>query len=278
MKPWKLTLFCIYTLAVGCVPSSAQEGPAEPSNCLRSVVASVLSRPTVSNGAETTPCGVVEVEYGFDHQWKNSDSHVNDVVGGLRLGVLPNLDFHWASTSFLNLAGPSDSHSGFGDTWLGMKYHFASQRKYRPSMGVFYTAKVPSAMADGGTGEVDHILSFLFSKDVRHLHFDFNVTPYFAGRQRSSGYDQNVGFALSGAYPLSKKLSLVGEGYGYTSQNSANPAFASTMVGTTYQISPRLVLDGGVDLGVSSAAPHARVFFGVTYAIANVYRWVARPE
>jgi hypothetical protein len=219
----------------------------------------------------------MEVEYGFDHQWQHGDARLNDLAGGLRFGLTPNLDFHWASTSFLNLTGPQQNQTGFGDSWLGLKYHFVSQAKYRPAMGVFYQAKVPSAMGDLGSGEVDHSLSFLFSKDVQHAHFDFNIIPYLAGRPHAVGHDHNVGFALSGSYPLWRRFSLVGEGYGYSALNAATPAFASTMIATTYQVSPRMVLDGGIDCGVTSAAPRARMFVGVTYAIANVYRW-AKPE
>jgi len=258
----------------------AQEDSSKEVSCVSSTIASVPSRPTASNGADTTQCGVVEVEYGFDQQWPQSNAHVNDIAGGLRLGLLPNLDFHWASTSFLSIVDQAGDRTGFGDTWLGLKYRFWSQTRRRPTMGLFYQAKIPSASdkKDLGTGQVDQSLSFLFSKDVSRFHIDFNVIPYLAGRPTSAGCDHNTGFALSASIPVAKKLSLVGEGYGYTSLNGAHPAFASTMVGTTYQVGPRLILDGGVDVGVTSYAPRARIYVGITCAIANAYRWFRRPE
>lgn len=271
--PFVLFIFIVGFFAAFC----PAQGDAKEPSCLSSTITSVPSRPTASNGADTTQCGVMEVEYGFDHQWQQGNAYLNDLAGGLRLGITPNLDFHWASTSFLNIAAPQQSETGFGDSWLGLKYHFASQTKYRPAVGVFYQAKVPSAMGDLGSGEIDHSLSFLFSKDVRRTHFDFNVIPYLAGRPHAVGHDRNVGLALSASHPLSRRLSLVGEGYGYTALNGASPAFASTMIAGTYQVGPQLVLDSGVDWGVTSAGPRARIFFGMTYAIANVYRWI-KPE
>jgi len=128
-----------------------------------------------------------------------------------------------------------------------------------------------------GSGQVDHAISLLISKDIHSVHLDFNVTPLFAGRPANLGFDHDLGFALSAAAPLSKRFGTVIEGYGYTALNSANPAFASTMLGFTWQVQPRLILDTGLDVGVTSGAPQRRVFIGVTYAIANVYSWM-RPQ
>jgi Putative MetA-pathway of phenol degradation len=107
-------------------------------------------------------------------------------------------------------------YTGFGDTWLGLKYRFLQQTRRRPSLAFFYQAKVPSAsvVAGLGSGQVDHAPSLLVSKDLHSVHFDFNVTPLFVGRPVGSGFDHNTGFALSAAAHLIGRLSVVGEGYG----------------------------------------------------------------
>lgn len=249
------------------------------SPCRDSHIVSVPSRPTVSNGADTTQCGVVEAEYGFERQWPDAGAHRDDVSGGFRLGLTPHLDFHWSSGDFWNIVDQNGERIGFGDTWLGLKYHFVAQTKYRPSLGIFYQGKVPSAdeTKGFGSGEVDHAISFLVSKDISRFHFDFNVTPLLAGRHGAPGVDHNTGFALSFSVPLTRHLGLVGEGYGYTFLNDQNPALASTMAGVTYQVNPRFLLDAGMDIGVSPDAPDRRVFVGGTYAIGNLYRWL-RPN
>jgi hypothetical protein len=83
--------------------------------------------------------------------------------------------------------------------------------------------------------------------------------------------DHDIGFALSGSLPLNHGFGLAGEGYGYTRLNEQAPAFASTMFGITYQINPRLVLDTGLDIGVTHDAPKRRVYIGITYAITNLF-------
>jgi outer membrane putative beta-barrel porin/alpha-amylase len=251
---------------------------AEPSPCRNPTVTSVPSRPTVANATDLTQCGVVEVEYGYDHQWLGAGTHRNDLTGGLRFGLTPNLDLHWSSASFLNVVDGAGSRSSFGDAWLGLKYRFLVQKKHRPSLGLYYAAKVPTASFSRGmgSGQVDHSFSLLASKDVTHIHFDFNVIGLLIGRTSASGVDHNLGFALSAYYPLTRRLNLVVEPYGYTLLNESTPAFASTMGGFTYQVGPRIYLDAGFDVGVTHGAPNKRVFVGATYAIANLYSWMNR--
>lgn len=248
----------------------------EESSCTSRNIVSVPSRPTVTSATDTTQCGVAELEYGLERQWTGADAHRDDLTGGLRFGVIPNLDLHWASSDFLTLWNLGDTRTGFGDTWLGARYRYLTQSKIRPSLGVSYQAKVPSADAARGfgSGQVDHSVAFLVSKDVGKIHLDFNVIPTLAGRAVGSGYDHSVGLALSGSRPLTRRLALVAEPYGYTALNAESPAFASLMVGMTYQVNRRLILDGGIDGGLTHYAPEKRVYVGMTCAVANLYAWL----
>jgi hypothetical protein len=259
---------------------SAEESTTErESPCRSTLVGSVPSRPTVSNGADTTQCGVVEMEYGFERQWLGAGASHSDFAGGLRFGITPRLDFHWASADFMSLTDGSGNRQGFGDTWLGLKYKISQQKKYVPSFGVYYSSKVPSASDRNGmgTGQVDHAISFLASKDIGRIHFDFNVIELLAGRPAAPGADHNTGLSLASWVTVTRRLSVVVEPYGYTFLNSSSPAFGSTMCGFNYKVHPRLFLDAGLDLGVTPDAPHKRVYIGITYAIANLYRQL-RPS
>ncbi len=268
-------LFC--GLAAVALLLGAELALAEES-CSRAAV-SVPSRPTVTSATDTTQCGVVEVEYGLERQWPGGGANRDDLTGGLRLGLTPSLDFHWSSSDFLHIMDETGNRTGFGDTWLGLRYRFLKQTKQRPSLGLFYEAKVPSAsVALGlGSGQVDHSISFLASKDVHQLHFDFNLIELVAGRAGASGFDHDEGFALASWLNVTHHLNLVLEPYGYTQLHQTSPALASTMIGGNYRVGTRLYLDSGVDLGVTSAAPSARIFVGITYAIGNAYSWL-RPR
>ena len=255
-------------------PPSSTEGP-----CAGTTVVSVPSRPTVTSATDTTQCGVAELEYGLERQWPGGGANRDDLSGGLRFGLTPNLDFHWSSSDFLHVMNGDGNRTGFGDTWLGLRYRFLGQTKHRPALGLFYTTKVPTAsVALGlGSGRVDYAISFLASKDVHRFHFDFNVIELLAGRPSGLGLDHDTGFALASWLPVGKRLSVVVEPYGYTLLNQSSPAFASAMAGCNYKVTPRLYLDTGLDLGITHSAPHKRVYVGVTYALANLYSWM-RPN
>jgi hypothetical protein len=264
-------------LATSAIAQNLLISTASPNSggsaCFNSTVTSVPSRPTVTSATDTTQCGVVELEYGLERQWPGDGAHRDDLTGGLRFGLTPNLDFHWSSGDFVHLMNGDGNRTGYGDNWLGLRYRFLAQTKRRPSLGVFYEAKVPSAStALGlGSGQVDDSISFLVSKDVRKFHFDFNLIELLAGRQLAPGVDHNTGFALATWLPLTPRLSGVIEPYGYTLLNQSNPAFASVMVGGNYKVQPRLYLDAGLDVGATHYAPDKRVYVGVTYAIVNMY-------
>jgi hypothetical protein len=265
-------VFAVVFLLRASTPAWAEEP------CTRTAVLSVPSRPTVTNATDTTHCGVVELEYGLERQWPGGGANRDDLSGGLRLGLTHNLDLHWSSSAFLHVMDGSGDRTGFGDSWLGLKYRFLKQTRERPSLGVFYTAKVPLAGAalGLGSGQLDHAISFLASKDVRRLHFDFNVIELLAGRTAASGIDRNTGFVLASWLTVTRRLGVVLEPYGYTALNQGNPAFTAVMLGFNYKVRPRLYLDAGLDVGVTAAAPRKRVFVGITYAIGNVYSWL-RP-
>jgi hypothetical protein len=270
-----LTVFLSVTaLFLGAMPTSAQEA------CTSTAVISVPTRPTVTSPADTTQCGVVELEYGLERQWPGGGANRDDLTGGLRFGVTRNLDVHWSSTDFLHLMDKSGNRTAFGDTRLGAKYRFLKQTKQLPSLGLLYEAKIPSAsvVLGLGSGEIDHSISFLASEDVRRLHFDFNLIESLEGRTAASGFDHSTGFALASYWPVRHHLSAVLEPYGYTRLNQSAPAFASLMFGFDYQVNPRLYLDTGLDVGVTSGAPRKRVFVGITCAVGNVYSWLSRKQ
>jgi hypothetical protein len=269
---YALNLFFVFGSCLGIAAAEARE------SCLNTTMLSVPGRPTVANATDVTECGVVEIEYGLERQWPGAGANRDDLSGGLRIGLARHLDFHWSSAAFLHLRDWAGDRTGFGDSWLGLKYRLLGQTKWRPSVGVFYAAKVPSASAPLGlgSGEVDHDISFLASKDIKrlHLHLDFNLIELMVGREHLGGFDHNTGLALAFWLPVSRRITLVTEPYGYTLLNQNSPAFASVMAGFNYQVRPRIYLDSGLDVGVTVGSPRKRVFVGVTYAIGNVYSWL----
>lgn len=140
-------------------------------------------------------------------------------------------------------------------------------------MAFSYSLKVPSASTEKGlgTGRVDHSFTFGASENIAHFNFDFNLTRFLIGRPKTSGFDHNTMMALASSHVIHGRFQFAGEVYGENELNKETPGFASSLWALTYTIVPRLVIDGGFEVGLSSGGPHRHAFFGATYSIANLY-------
>src|SRR3989442_4723460 len=230
------------------------------------------NRPTVADPADITQYGVLELEYGWDRVWPQDGVHQTSVGGLLKFGLFCDVEFRWNSTAFFSQTDASGVHRGFGDSWLGPQIRVYRQTRRVPTLAFSYATKIPTAGAEiGGSGRVDHSITFLASKDVAGLHFDFNVTHFLIARENLNGFDRNYQLNLAFSHPLHGRLQFTGEFYGDTQLERTTPAFISSLWALTYTVTPRLVVDGGFEAGLTSGGPHRHVFVGATYSIGELY-------
>lgn len=241
--------------------------------CYADSIAANPNRPTIANPADITQYGVLELEYGWDRFWPEADLTQTSTSGLLKFGLLCDLELRWNMTSFSSSVDPNGSVRGTGDNWIGPQLRFYHQTRHVPSLAVSYAVKIPSADSRKGlgTGKVDQSFSFLSSKDVAGFHFDFNATEFWDGRVGGTGVDKNQLLTLSTSHPIYGPVAITAEFYGFTELNQNTPGFASSLWAVSYAVKPRFVIDGGYEVGLTSGGPHRHVFFGATYAIANLY-------
>lgn len=261
-------------LAVGiaCTPASAQ-WIGKQTGCYADSITANPNRPTVTNPADITQYGVLELEYGWDRIWPQAEVHQTTLEGLLKFGLLCDVELRWTTTSFISQTVGGATEKGFGDNWLGPQIRIYRQTKSVPTLSFSYAVKIPSADANNGlgTGRVDHSLTFLASKDLGHVHFDFNATQFWLGQQNATGFDRNNQLNLAFSFPIHGPLLFTGELYGDTEVNRESPAYASSLWALTYTVRPRLVIDSGFEAGLTAGGPHRHVFVGVTYSIGNLY-------
>ena len=269
-------LRCTLMTVVACLTASDLafgQWIAKQTGCYADSIIANPNRPTVANPADITQYGVLELEYGWDQFWSEQGSETKSVGGLVKFGMLCDVELRWGTTSFVSLTDASGTHQGFGDNSFGPQIRIYRQTKRVPTLAFGYAIKIPSASAvDGlGTGRVDHQLTFLASKDIRHFHFDFNASQFLIGRPNASGFDRNQQLNLAFSHFIYGGLQVTGEFYGQTQLNQTTPRFASTLWALTYTVLPRLVIDGGFESGLTSGGPHRHAFVGATYSIANLY-------
>ncbi len=225
-------------------------------------ITAVPNRPTFASTAEMVQLGVFEIEYGFEA----GKGHQN-VNGLLKWGAVNNLELWFLNNPVERDAGTA----GLGDSGAGFKYKLFPQVKARPTVAILYLATLPTARPELGAGAMAHLVQLLVSKDFGKHHFDVNEGVQFVGRAQLSGFDRRYFTALSYSRPLKGKWGYTGEIAGFSRQNATTPATMTLLNAATYNMSPRLVLDGGAYIAAYGQLPRFTVFAGVTYSIANLY-------
>ena len=237
------------------------------------------NRPTVADPADITQYGVLEVEYGYNHVMGLQRERDNNLVGLFKFAATCNFEIRWDTNTLMRQSLSGATQTGFGDNALGFQYRFARQKRHVPAMAIGYSLTFPSASVSKGlgTGKYDHQIRLYVSKDIQGVHFDFNTAYFFLGRPSSGGTDQNDEMNLAFSHPIYKKLQFTGEFYGDTYFNNGTTASANGLWALTYAVTPRLVIDAGIDHALTSSALFRRNYFvGVTYSIADIYKALGR--
>ena len=246
-----LLLVCLTTVA-----GHSQQQPPE--------LIATPNRPTVTNTAETTQFGVLEVEFGI-----SAAARQQSLQGLLKFGLLRDVELDWAGNPWQHDA--SVHYVGVSDNNPGLRWRFLHQAKCQPTLTVEYSAKLPTAGPVEGSGEVDHIVTLLASKDLpKRFHVDANLGYAWLGR-RGGGFDHSWQPTGTAAYALTKKWQVAMEFSGATRANAFTPAVTQNIWAVSCTVRPRLVLDSAVQFRVTGNVPRAVYLGGLTYSIADLY-------
>lgn len=233
------------------------------------------ARPSVANPAEIQKPGVLQVEYGYDGNFRADDFRAQQ--------TLP-LALRFAATSRLllefdldTLASETDEAgvrmTGIGDTRLGFQVVALKDTEEHPALAFAYYVKLPTASeAKGlGTNRVDHKILMLISRKFGQVDMDLNGASLIVGREQASGWVTGGQGAISFSGQFKNGFGLQGELSGQT-KDDVQPKGLFALGALTYQLNRRLQFDAGMRFGLNPDAPRVGVFAGVTVGAANLYR------
>jgi hypothetical protein len=232
------------------------------------------TRPATTDAADVIQTGVVELESGWASGWPGGGVRQDSFGSLYKMGLFCNFEFRASTNAFQGQTNPDGgSVSGMGDVWYSGQYRFVTQKKATPSISIIYAAKGPTASVTKGlgSGQMDQLVALAVGKPFGKTYWSFESKWIFSGRQDNSAIDKNAEISLNLVRPISRRFGIVGEVYGDTQKNSETPGFASTLWAVQYSVNARLILDSGIDIGITNGAPHKRVFAGVSYAVGDLY-------
>ena len=238
------------------------------------------NRPTFATPASTTQIGGVELEFGLEQVLLRGGSGLFFSPFLLKLGVLKRLELRLGGNGLLHLTPPRvSSATGFGDITLGAQWFYLRGGPLGVDQAVQIDWKLPTASVRHGlgSGEADRALILILSRDVGAFHVDANLQETWLGRPTAAGPGtarQTAG-TISVSRTLDEEWSLTAEIYsiGATPDNAR---IVSNLWAVGYKMSPSLILDAGVDVGLSHGAQKVSFFAGVTTGLGR-FRHLSVP-
>lgn len=254
-------------LLTSCIISSPSLWAEEP------VMEVNPNRPTFANPALTTQRGLAELEWGGQQTLLRDGGSDFGTPTVLKLGLVKDLEIRLASPGWLRLAAPGvDTVSGLGDFNLGAQWCYRHNGLFGMDQAVQISHTFPTASAAKGLGNgaPSDGLILLFSKDMGPHHLDVNLLETWVGRtpQDGGGRIRQPAVASSLSRALTETWSVTGEIYAIGG-TELGPRVVSNLWAVGYKVSPRLVLDAGLDIGLTHGAQKVSLFAGLTVGLAR---------
>ena len=273
----KSLLLTLAVIPLWVVTTQAQPAVAPPPTPTPASQESSIKpkRPTVSRPAEFLGPGLLQIEYGYDGNFRAKDLRA-DQAAALTVSFAASDRFQF-EFDLDTVASQTDQtlvrQTAVGDARLGIQTNILPDTTKHPSLAFAYFVKLPTGDAAKGlsTGRADHQILVLTSKKVRGTDIDFNVAFLINGRQDQTGFVTGGQFALGFSHDLKRGFGLQGELFG-ESKDSDQPQGLFTIGALTYKVNPQLSFDVGVRVGLNRDAPRIGFVAGATFGVVNLYR------
>lgn len=232
-------------------------------------------RARVSRPAEFQGVGALQIEYGYNGDFKAQAFNVNqaDTVT-LLYNATATLQLQIDHDTFTSQTDPMGNRAtASGDTHFFAQLTALRDTPKHPALALSWFTKFPTAStAQGlGSGRYDHKLIAQVSKEFGEYDVDFSAAVVVNGRPGLPGYQTGGQFALGVTRNYKSGVGLQAEIFG-ESIDSDEPRGKFALGAVSYQVNPRFAIDFGLRFGLNPAAPRFGVFGGVTFGLTNISR------
>jgi hypothetical protein len=277
--------FLLFPITVACAttagpvhvePPNRRAEDATPARVqdIRPVVAPIEpDRPDVTNGTHIVDVGLLQVEAGMLHARMGPGQRNLGTPLTVRIGVFEWLEARASTDGFLHQTDVSSSVSGAGNMQLGTKVRLFADPGGIPVLSILPTFSLPVASVRKGlgTGDFDFTLVALTGTDLgRTLHIDFNYGIGVIGAGQARPHFTQHLVSVSFSHSVTEQLNPYIEGFWFSRQDPDGGRVFSVDAGLIQAFTARLAVDGGISVGLTSAAPDLSVFAGVSVIVGDV--------
>jgi hypothetical protein len=247
-------------------PTPDQAAAGEPSDTLEP------DRPDVTNGTHIVDVGLLQIEIGGLLNRSGPSRNLGTPVT-FRVGLTDWVEVRLGGDGLLSATDPDDQQTGMGNIQLAAKLRLWASPGGIPVLSVLPTVNLPTASAAKGlgSGQADFTLALLTGSDfLTRGHVDVNYGIGLIGTGPGlRRFSQHL-VSLSVSAEIPGPVTPYAETFWISREAPQGGRVVAIDAGAIYVLNPRLALDGGIQGGLSAAAPSVSIFGGVSLIVGNV--------
>lgn len=230
-------------------------------------------RPDVTNGTHIVDAGLLQIEFGGIYARSGSAQRSFGSPLTARVGLLDWLELRIGTDGLLSETDEAGRSTGMGNVQIGAKLRLWADPGGVPVLSILPTLNLPAASVEKGlgSGDTDYLLAMLTGTDVAgrgHIDANYGIGAIGAGGDQPH-FVQHL-LSTSASLAVNERWNPYVEAFWFSRQGVDSGATTALDAGTIYVISPRLALDGGVQIGASRAAPGIAMFAGVSFVVGDI--------
>jgi outer membrane putative beta-barrel porin/alpha-amylase len=229
-----------------------------------------IDRPSISTSTVTVPPGALQIESGVEYS-RSRVSHgqteqqlLVDVL--LRTGITSRLEVRLDINPVVWLKD-EDSHVGFGDVALAIKYRFfdSPEGTWWPSLGVLPFVTLPTARSPIGSERVDIGCTAIATFDLPwRLSLDVNVGLAGIGQSEGAYFRLQETASAALTRQMTKGFAMYGELFYASPSEPHTRDVVGFDTGFQFLVLPRVVLDMAVQVARGTPGPDFAVRAGLS--------------
>jgi hypothetical protein len=255
-------------------PAAGTQAPAKPDsdtqNADNTPPAVTGGTPTITDTASINPPGWIEMDLG-----PLKDLNRDRVLGTPFLLKSTarggKFQFRLSSDGYVSQNG---GPSGYGNTYLGAHYLFATQEHFGYDLAARLTITLPTESTSlGGTGKFDYTGLFLASKDYTKwgLHGDYNLGLSSLSRPGMPGRDTQLLLAASSTLPIKGDRWQYTNELVYASPIESTRGRVTTMHGFAYAVHRYEVLSMAVQWQLYGDGATLQILGAASFYLARIF-------
>jgi len=238
-------------------------------------------RPDVTETPYTVDAGHFQLEmdvlrYSYDRHTSARDQVRTETVGIapmiLKLGILNSVDLELGISPYNSIrthdfaSGTVTYDRGFGDLVPRVKFNILGNDGGKVAVALLPSVKIPTSQDNIGNDSVEGGLTVPIAIDLAY-GFDLGTDISVSMLRDNSGDGYHAEFlnTLTLARDISGPVAMYVEFVSGLSLEQSAPWTATFNTGLTYQLSPDIRLDGGINIGLTRSAEDLTPFFGITW-------------